>query len=375
MKKILYLTMAPIDESSGVYKKILSQVVSFINYGYDCRVLFVRDSPNSYLRLCDGKISKINLDNPSALLTIKNFIKECDFCYARFELLRHSYYRMIIRMCMKQSVRIVLEIPTYPPSQESIARAKEYWKRKHYFRALKTLFGTFFVVMDMYIMTVCSKVVILIADDKKFLFTKTLRLENGINLDTNIYQPKKKNETIRIIAVSNFSIWNGYDRAISGLKNYIEQTGKHDIRLIMVGDKSAGESLINQATELGILNDIEFTGALSGETLNEAYAKSDIALGALGNHRRKVFANSSLKAKEYSARGMLMILSDAEGIEDEILKRSYIVKSDETPLDLFAIKNWFCSLEDITKTRKFIRDFAMIHYSWDSQIDKLLSNI
>jgi len=375
MKKILYLTMAPIDESSGVYKKIVSQASAFSEQGYECLILFVRDSSEAYVRNIDGKITKIDISDKFQLLKIKDYLKTCVFCYARFELLRHKYYREIILMCKKLSVKIISEIPTYPPYQESLARVKAALSNKRYLSAIKTLLGTILVIMDIYIMTLYSKLVVIVADDKKFLFADTVRIENGIDVESNPYQHKNPDEYINIIAVSNFSVWNGYDRAIVGLSNYVKETGKHDIKLIMVGDKSAGKSLIDQAERLDVLDDIEFTGSLSGKKLDEAYARADIALAALGNHRRNVFANSSLKVKEYASRGMLMVLSDAEGIEYEIKEKSLIVKSDESPLDLVNIIKWFESIKDKKNTSLYIHEFAQDNYSWDAQIKKILERL
>lgn len=368
---ILYLTMAPIDESSGVYKKIRAQVDAFIRHGHTCKLLFVRDTEDAYF-YPGGDVEKLSMTNENHIKYISDYISNCDFCYARFELLRHKYYKKIIDLCITRKVKVVTEIPTYPPYQESLARVKDSFHNHKYLRALKTLAGTALVILDMYRMTMYSKLVVMIADDKKFRFADTIRIENGIDLDKNPYQPKIADDKIRIIAVSNFSVWNGYDRAITGLKQYVDNHPNPHIELIMVGGLKEGQSLIMQTEELGLSAYVTFTGALSGKELDAAYAKADIALGALGNHRRKVFANSSLKAKEYSSRGMLMVLSDAEGIELEIKERSIIVKSDESPLDFEEIIQWYNSVLDKQETRLFIHNFAKSNYSWDAQINKVL---
>lgn len=373
---MLYLTMSDIDETSGVYKKVMAQSEAYVEFGYECKILFVRDSGcASLLDVKSKTISDINLKDRESICLVHDYINMCTFCYARFELLRHRYYRKIISYCHHVKVKIISEIPTYPPYQESIARAKAMYKKRQYIHAMKTMLGTFLVLCDMYVMTIYSNIVIIIADDKKFRFAKTLRIENGIDLKTNPFQPLEYHDVINVIAVSNFSVWNGYDRAILGLKNYINATGKHDIKLIMVGDTAAGKDLIMLADKLGIMDDIEFRGALSGKELDFAYSESQIALGALGNHRRKVFENSSLKAKEYASRGMLMILSDAEGIDKEMAAASFIVKSDETPIDFESIKEWFVGLDNREDLRLKLRKHAETDYSWTNQILKIIKCI
>ena len=375
-KEIIYLTMAPMEDSSGVYKKVISQSEAFLELGYECKVLFVRDTKYAYLRDIKSNITtEIDLDDSVAFIELQKYIKECSFCYARFELLRHKYYRKIIYYCYKEKINIVSEIPTYPPYQESLARVRSLFNKKQYINALKTLIGTIFVIIDMYIISFYSNIVVMIADDKKFKLAKTLRIENGINLKTNPIQKTEFHNVINIIAVSNFSVWNGYDRAIIGLRNYISSTGLHDIKLIMVGDKSAGKDLIKLAKKLGVMDDIEFRGSLSGSNLDAAYAEAHIALGALGNHRRKVFQNSSPKAKEYASRGMLMVLSDAEGMDIEIEKASFIVKSDETPIDFSAIKTWFLNINNREEQRLKLRNYAETNFSWTNQIAKIIEFI
>lgn len=375
--KIFYLTMAPIEESSGVYKKIRAQVNAFERLGHNCKLLFVRDSENAFFYPGNGqKQEKLVLRNKKHIGYISEYLLSCNFCYARFELLRHKYYKNIIDICRRGKIPIITEIPTYPPYQESLARVKEYLNQKEYLRALKTLLGTSLVIIDMYRMSLYSKMVVIIADDKKFRFTKTVRIENGVDLEKNPYQPKNRaNDRIRMIAVSNFSIWNGYDRVLNGLKQYIDLKSNFEVKLIMVGGLIEAQPLIKQTEKLGLSNNVTFTGALSGSKLDEAYANADIAIAALGNHRRKVYANSSLKVKEYASRGMLMILSDAEGIETEIKSQSFIVKSDESPLDINAIVNWYHSINDKDSIRLSIHNFAKENYSWDSQIQVIIDEI
>lgn len=214
----------------------------------------------------------------------------------------------------------------------------------------------------------------LVADDTKFKGTQTIRIENGIDIKSNPFQAEERENptVINVIAVSNFAVWNGYDRAIKGLGEYYKSTGRDDFHLTFVGDESKAADLISLAEKEGVSNLVSFTGALAGAELNSEYAKADIALGALGNHRRKVFANSSLKAKEYAARGMIMILSDAEGIEQEILSNSFVVKSDESPLDFGAILEWYSSLKDKNRIRNEIHAFAEQNYSWNIQMQKVM---
>lgn len=370
--KSLYITMASIDETSGVFKKIRAQAEAMKDLGSDCSVLFINDSGASVLY--DLKdYTALDLNNVNDFEQITSMIGVCDYVYVRFELLRHTFYRKLVKFCSKQPAILIVEIPTYPPYQESLARVREKIKSKQVFGAIKTLLGTCIVITDMYRLVYYSDIMCMIADDKKFFNRKTVRIENGVDLNRNAYIEYKHHDCLNVIAVSNFAVWNGYDRAINGLKNYVSKYGQGKIHIYFVGEVSKAKDLIELTERLDLNDDISFLGALSGKELDEAYSLADIGLGALGNHRRKVFANSSLKAKEYATRGLLMIMSDAEGLDKEIKDCTYIVHSDESPIEFNEIIQWYQSISDPQKTKLEIRNYAMKNYSWHSQIEKILS--
>ena len=54
-------------------------------------------------------------------------------------------------------------------------------------------------------------------------------------------------------------------------------------------------------------NRIIFHGPKSGRELDQIFDETDIAVDALGRHRSGVYYNSSLKGKEYVARGIPVI--------------------------------------------------------------------
>ena len=372
MKKILYLTMAEVDTSSGVYKKIRAQVEAFERAGYETRILFVTDV-GSVKYFKEGNFVKDDFGQVE--LEVAQYLKQCVFCYVRFELLRHKFYKRVLDMCINEKVKIITEIPTFPPYQESFARAKAKAKKGRIFSALKTVIGAGIVLGDMNKLANISKMVCIVADDYKFKNTKTIRIENGIDLQNNPMAPFRKKDYINIIAVSNFAVWNGYDRAVEGLGIYYKSKPSRSIYLTFVGPLDNAPELQKRVKELELEDKVNFTGALSGKALDEQYASADIALGALGNHRRRVFANSSLKAKEYSARGMMMVLSDAEGIETDIMEKSLVVRSDESPIDFEEVLKWFDGIRNKDEVKERIHKYAVEHYAWDVQIKKVLEEL
>lgn len=368
--KILYLTKWEIDETSGVYKKIIAQRDALERLGVSCDVLFVGKTPESFLCFKD-ETKKIILTKKKC----NNLVKQYDACYVRFELLRHTFYKMVLYQFKKNNVPIALEIPTYPPYEESVARAKHKLKNKNFIGAFKTYLGIVAVKHSLFKQIKMSTLVCNNGDPTVFKQTKTIRIENGIDFESNPFvNREKEKETINIIAVSNFSIWNGYDLAIDGLNNYVLETGKRNIHLIFVGDKEKASELMRLTKKYNLDDLIEFTGLLSGKAFNDIYKRANVALGGLGDHRRKALTNSSLKAKEYAARGLPMILSESEGIEEEIKTKSFIVEAKEKPVDFASFFAWYMN-SDIKEISKEIHSFALENYSWDTQMNYVVEEL
>ena len=364
--------MSEIDQASGVYKKIISQKDAFEKKGYDCKVIFLADS-DSFRVLSNGTLR--DYDFVKDIAFIESLANNSELDYFRFELLRHKRYSKMLSICKKSHAKIVLEIPTFPPYEESLARSRNYFKNGNFLSAFKTFIGSFLVRLDTYRFAKKVDMVILVADDFKFKNTKTIRIENGIDLKQNKYSFQTPSSVVRIIAVSNFAVWNGYDRAIKGLSEYIQTNKKKDISIVFVGDVNKASSLIKMVDELHLHDVVRFTGSLSGIELDEEYSKCDVAMAGLGNHRRKVFANSSLKVKEYAARGKIMILSDSEGIEEEIKQKSFVVPSNETPIDFSSFVRWYRSLKNVEQATLEISAYANKNYSWELQIEKIVKEI
>ena len=107
MKQFIYITMAPIDESSGVYKKIIAQVNAFNRLGYEGKVLFVRDTSTAYLRSIDGSTEKTDLTKITIKDELSRNMLSCEFCVVQLELWRHTSYRMRIFICKTLKLQLV----------------------------------------------------------------------------------------------------------------------------------------------------------------------------------------------------------------------------------------------------------------------------
>ena len=112
---------------------------------------------------------------------------------------------------------------------------------------------------------------------------------------------------VRALAVANLAAWHGYDRFIEGMAQY-----GPGVELDLVGDGPAREGLERLAHERGLKDRVRFLGVRRGEELDTLFDQSDIAVGSLGDHRRGLQAASSLKGREYCARGIPFVFSTTD---------------------------------------------------------------
>ena len=249
---------------------------------------------------------------------LKNVSDKTDYIYIRKPSLTINFHK-ILRKIKNQypNIFIIMEIPTYPFHSEYTGLSK--------IMALKS------IRCEKKLRRTVDRIATY-SDDNKIWDIETIRLSNCV--DYSKIPPRSKNyhtvsKTIRLTCVANFTYWHGLDRLINGIKNY---RGDYKIILNLVG----GGREINNLKQLanGAPN-IVFQGPKSGKALSEIFDNTDIAVDALGRHRSRVYYNSSLKGKEYAARGT-PIISAVKTELDYLDNFPYYLKlpANDTPIDI-----------------------------------------
>ena len=116
-----------------------------------------------------------------------------------------------------------------------------------------------------------------------------------------------------------------------------------------------------------------FHGALSGGRLNDLFNNCDLGIGTLGIHRKGVLINSSLKHREYCARGIPFVYS---GSDPDFDTCNFIKKyeEDESVIHLEELKTFYNKIETI-KDPTIIRDHAKNHLSWSHKIRPVIERV
>ena len=368
-KRIVYLLFDNIHlyEKGGINNKVNGQVKAFEKNGF--HVDLVSFKKKNELFFNSEKILKI----PSKILFFKflifnRIINEItnqapyEFIYIRYFLSSFSFI-LFLKKIKKSGIKVILEFPTFPYDNE--IDAKNVVVRINVFidKITRRLLKRFVYLC------VCPTY-------KDDIFNiPTVKIENGITVEgMKIVEPKdKKHNRIELIGVANLSVWHGYDRILSGMGSYYNQSGQDiEVFFTIIGNGSELAGLKKLSNELNIDKYVHFTGALTGVELDAFFNKADIAVASLGLHRIGLTTGSTLKASEYMARGLPVIFS----YDDEAIPATlpFVMKAgaNDEPVETNQIIAFF---EDMDSPPEMIRNYAKDNLDWEVQMSKVISRI
>lgn len=106
-------------------------------------------------------------------------------------------------------------------------------------------------------------------------------------------------------------ICHGYDRLIEGIKKYYDLGGDTNIIYHLVGEGEEIKRYKDLVLKYGIEKHVLFYGFKTSSDLDALYEKADIAINSLAIHRIGLQTESTIKSKEYAAKGLPMVSSYA----------------------------------------------------------------
>lgn len=363
--KILYLSTWDFTkaESDGVCKKIYSQITVFEKNGYEVDFIYIKEGKILYRE--KGVLREIGtVGNIKKTLAYNKMYKELkykkyDWIYNRYGMMDTFYYRMLKRL-HRNGARILIEIPTYPYAGE---------------RPNGILYKLLFIWDKIYqdkLKDIIDRIVTYSKDE--FIFNiPTIQVENGIDLlKTTVAEVTGQlNDTIDLMMVAYMQPYHGYERLLSGLKNYYDNLGQRNIHCHFVGEgseKCVYEDLTNQ---YGLWDHVTFYGSLYGERLNGVFDICDIGICSLGGYKKQMFLSSELKSREFLAKGLPII----SGVEIDIftnMKSPYYLQfpNDETDIDILEVIRFYDKIystsSKVGEVRKAIRCMAEENVSMSS---------
>lgn len=336
MKKGYYIFLCGYEsttkEYSGVLKKIEMQCSEFSKFfkikyiqAFEIRHngLFYKFTRRLLWNSADRKYDEIlqQMDNPS-------------FIYVRRATADKKMISFLqaIKDCYP-NCKIILEVYTYPYEQD------EY----------KTVSGKMSMLKDRTFRKkykdVVDRIVTYTKDD--YIFgVKTIPTINGV--DTNKFfanSPRAEDNEIHLLGVAIFQKHHGYERILEGMNLYYSNGGTRKVKLFLAGDGPETDMYKNLVNKYNLADKVVFCGKLQGEELNEAYNNADIGLGSFGFYKIGLDSASSLKTKEYLAKGLPVAAGCVEEFIKDEGKKYYIdFPNDSTPVDINRLVEFYDSL-------------------------------
>lgn len=250
-----------------------------------------------------------------------------DFLYIRKPIFTRKFIRFLSEIKAKNpSIKIILEIPTYPYDDE-----------------MKSFVDRVFLIRDKRNRKSLHKYVDRIADlsqHEEIFGIPTIPIINGIDL--NSYEPRTpslQESEIHILSVSCCRFWHGIDRAIAGLgRYYASGKPKKQVTLHVAGEGSDLPELKKMTERLRLEEHVVFHGLLQKKQLDRLYNRCTIALEGLGYFRKTDSISSSIKSREYLAKGMPFVYcTDIDVFLDEPTDFCFRIPADDSPLDISQI--------------------------------------
>lgn len=277
-----------------------------------------------------------------------------NFYYIRFEAADYPFRKFLKKLRKNNpSAKIVIEFPDFPNTiwMKSIFYAgiflKDFYARKFY----KKYIDRFAVWND---------------DYKEIYGVKTVSYKNGIEVDRI---PIKNhlphiNGSLRLIAIGSMFRFHGFDRLLRGLKIYYESSHTKVVYIDIVGSDLGGErkKYEKYVVQNNLSEYVTFYGRKEGKELAELFDKCDIAVSSLGMYRIGFKYASSLKSREYLARGIPIVAGcPIDVIHNTDFNYCIEFPNDNSAINIDKIIEWYDSLlvsKSPEEMANEIRDFA-----------------
>lgn len=278
-----------------------------------------------------------------------------DFIYVRRATADKNYVDFFRAVKEKwPDCKVIIEIFTYPYDKDEFKRLLTwpyYFKEKYQRRRLAGY-------VDRYVTY---------SEDKVIFGVPTIQTGNGILVDSvKLPQPdKRKDDAVHLIAVAFMQKHHGYERVIKGLYEYYRKDNKRRVVFHLIGDGPEKKAYQKLVQKYKLENQVIFYPTLTGEKLDKAYEKGDIAISAIGVYKDGINRENSLKTREYMAKGFPMVT----GCKVDGLSNDYPFEcrfpNDASPIDIEKVLLFYDKLcqeysaeEMQQKIRSYVKKIA-----------------
>ncbi len=367
MKKLLLIYRVITDTphgSIGVVQKMYDQKSAFEALGFEVDLIYLKKDG---IYLNDRLIHSIWLKRKILIYRffhtrfyklVYNLISHntYDLCYIRFHLLHVQFIHFIKKLKEQLTQKLIIEIPTFPYEGEyrdMLARMRIREDRRLRKQLRKHI-----------------DAIVSYSPDEEIFGISVIQIQNGVNTNRiGLRKQRQVAQELRMIAVGKLWDWYGLDRLIDGISAYEKKKNSDiSIHLHIVGEGPEKKNLRARVRSLGIEHLVVFHEGQSGDPLDRLFDAADIAVGTLAIHRKHVKYSSSIKHRDYAARGIPFFYSGSDRGFDQELPWILTIKEGDTPVDIDAIMDLWSRRID----PKIIRQYAIKYLRWEQQLQKII---
>lgn len=339
MKRLLYIAFTDFTNLAfGPNAKILSQCRAFSQFEYEVDLIAHQEMNTVLIQNDEVKrqIGSAGMELPASrvrnllakqkqIRDLKTYLQteKYDVCYIRYEFSDPGFIGLL-KVLRKACPKIVLELPTYPYEDENndniLSKTRllidRHWRKQlhHYIDLIVTFYDGYETIFGIPVQVIPNG----------FDFSATALAKGELSTDA-----------IHIIAVSSMRAWHGYERFLAGMRDYYQnEKVPRNLVLHLVGNGREYGKYQALVAEYGLVEHVVMEGAMSGKPLNDLYDKCAIGIDSLARHRSGIDVLSSLKSREYGAKGLPIINSCKIDVIDDDFPYLLRVPADETPIEI-----------------------------------------
>lgn len=364
------------NSSLGISAKVMSQAKASEEAGHDVCISKDYGLETRIERTCSGEVVASHVrkspgDRRSKYAFLGDWARAngVEAVVIRFDHL-DSVFCSFSKQLRGHGIALAVEFPTFPFELERDARHKRLLEsRKYLSYAAHRAYAQLESCRAKHASRYFDYAITYLEDDTIW-GVPNITYDNGIDLAAiPLREAGKPGETVRLLAVAKFAPHHGIDRLIRGLAEY---KGERPVQLTLVGVGAENPALEKLVSELRLGDSVVFAGAATGSKLDAFFDDADIAVGSLGLHRIGISLGSTMKSREYCARGIPFVYSFPEKGFNGDEKFTLMFSSNDDPIPIDEVIAFADRMAADPETGSVMRAFAEEHFDWKVQMDKVL---
>lgn len=203
-----------------------------------------------------------------------------------------------------------------------------------------------------------------------------VRLVSGDAVNASIFpvrKPKPEPESLRMIFLKGavtHADFNGLDRLFKGMSAY---KGNYKLHLSLYGRNLESEA--RQIQQYGIESMVDLNGFIDKTAIDDIMNSVDIGVGALGVHRKGLSSTTTIKAREYFARGLPFFYghNDPDFSGSPMAKNFCLeFEANDDPIDMEHVIRWYSNLKTQQSFPDKMHQFALDHLDYTIKMKRLI---